>query len=174
MNSVLIILILLTVTIADEPIDPNENDDNIGDNVRTDPKSGQCSADQIIDRFIEIFTPDDYDEGKANIKYELKSYDEFFSAYNRMNEYGRNVRDRLSEFGDRLNGRMSEATMEVNLSADCVKSLDRIGKAARNGEIWALKCKSFVLSTVNSQIESAADIIQFKFESMYSPQSSAD
>ena len=152
MKLVLIKLFLLcvTVTIADEPIDQSEDIEDNGDGLESDPKSDQCPPDEIIDRFLEILTPDDYDEGKANIKNELKSFDEFLSAQNRIQEYGRNVSDRLSEFTKRLNGRMSEATMEVNLSPDCMKSLVRIGTAARNGELWALKCKSFVLSATQN------------------------
>lgn len=119
-----------------------DNDDD--DATESGSVGDQCTADEMIDKFLGILTPDDYDEGKADIKHEITSYKEFMFIMNRLGEYGRNISDRFSEFTTRVNSRLSEALMEANLSHECLNALVRVGTAAKNGEIWALKCEALI------------------------------
>ena len=106
--------------------------------------SNHCSEDEIIDRFVDIFIPDDYEEGKANIKTSMGSINETLEALNRLEVFGQNISRKMSEFHKRITNRMSEALMTINLEPNCMKSLMRIMSAARNGEVWALKCKLYL------------------------------
>jgi hypothetical protein len=113
------------------------------DETTEDNNSGECSADEIIDQFIDILTPDDYEEGKTNIKYEILNFEETLEALNRLQQYSRNVSAKMSDFSKSIYSRIYDVFMEVDLSPECMKSLARVGSAIRNGELWALKCNNF-------------------------------
>ena len=110
----------------------NGNDDR----VRED-----CSPDEMIAEFFDILLPEDYEEGKENIKTDFTSINEVLESMKRFNEYRLNVSQKMSEFTKRMNSRLSEALMTTELPTDCMTSLVRIMSAAKNGELWAIKCK---------------------------------
>jgi len=101
----------------------------------------QCSSDQIIDQMIGVFTPDDYEEGKQNIKYEFKTIEETLNALKGLDEYQQNVRQKMSEFIKRLSNRLSEVLMTIDLPQECMNPLVRITNSANDGQVWGLKCK---------------------------------
>ena len=105
-----------------------------------DSDDGQCSADAIIEQMTAIFTPDDYEEGKQNIKDSFENFNQTLIAINRLQQYTQNISEKMSEFSKRLSNRLSEVLMTVDLPPDCMNSLVRIGSAAKNGDLWALKC----------------------------------
>ena len=105
----------------------------------------QCSADEVITKMIDIFTPEDFEEGKQNMKTDIESFNETLKAIIRLQEYSRNVSRKMSEFSKRLNSQLSETLMTIDLPSECLSSLVRIMSAAKNGELWALKCKLLLL-----------------------------
>ena len=107
----------------------------------TDQSSDQCSADEVIAKILDILTPEDLEEGKENIKSDIESFNETIEAVLRLQQYARNVSQKMSEFSKRLNSRLSETLMTINLPSDCLTSLIRIMTAAKNGELWAIKCE---------------------------------
>ncbi|XP_054166939.1 nose resistant to fluoxetine protein 6-like [Oppia nitens] len=98
-----------------------------------------CSADDMIDFFVDKLTPDDYEESKQNIKHTFGSLNETIKAFNRLEIYGKNVSEKLSKFTKRMNSRVTEVLMEMDLEDQCMQSLARIMNSARDGEIWAIK-----------------------------------
>ncbi|CAG2176478.1 unnamed protein product [Oppiella nova] len=113
----------------------SESDDNHEDD--------RCSEDEIIEKFIEILTPEDYSEGKDKIKYTKNSFTEQMAAMSRLGVYGQNVSRKTEGFNKRISNRMSEAFMSINLEPSCMRSLMRIQSAGKNGELWALKFSIF-------------------------------
>lgn len=110
-----------------------------------DTSGGYCSPDDIIDRMADIFVPEDYEEGKDDIKTEFESFNETVLAINRLQEYSRNVSLKLSEFTERLNIKLIDVMVSFNVSSQCKSSLIRILKAVQNGERWAIKCKLILI-----------------------------
>ncbi|XP_054166941.1 uncharacterized protein LOC128964377, partial [Oppia nitens] len=109
----------------------NENNDNNNEN--------GCSADDMLDFFIDKLTPDDYEEGKQNIKHRIGSLNEAIEAIYRLQIYGNNVSEKLSEFNKRMNSRVAEVLMEMDLEDQCMQSLTRIMNGVNDGDFWALK-----------------------------------
>ena len=101
----------------------------------------QCSPDEIISQILDILTPEDFEEGKENIKSDIESFNETIEAVLRLQQYTRNVSQKMSEFSKRMNSRLSETLMTIDLPSDCMTSLIRIMSAAKNGELWAIKCE---------------------------------
>ena len=102
--------------------------------------SGRCSDEHIINHMIDIFAPEDYEEGKRNIKTRFETFNDTLHAIYRLTDYVYNISRKMSEINKRLNNRFSEVLMNIDLPYDCMRSLIRIGQAAQDGELWALKC----------------------------------
>ena len=127
---------------TDEDYSFDETNTNLTDSESDDNnEDDRCSEDEIIEKFIEILTPDDYSEGKDKIKYTKNSFTEQMAAMSRLGVYGQNISRKTEGFNKRISNRMSEAFMSINLEPSCMRSLMRIQSASRNGELWALKCK---------------------------------
>ncbi|XP_054166940.1 uncharacterized protein LOC128964376 [Oppia nitens] len=112
-------------------LEDSADDDNFNEN--------GCSADSMINFFIDKLTPDDYEEGKQNIKHTFGSLNETIKVFNRLEIYGKNVSEKLSEFTKRMNSRVAEVLMEMDLEDQCMQSLARIMNGARDGDRWALR-----------------------------------
>ena len=100
-----------------------------------------CSPDEIMAKMVDILLPEDYEEGKDNIKTEITSINEVLESMNRFHEYRLNVSRKMTEFTETMNSRLSETLKTIELPTDCMTSLARIISAAKNGELWAMKCK---------------------------------
>ncbi|CAG2102495.1 unnamed protein product [Medioppia subpectinata] len=112
------------------------SDDGLDD---TTDDSDHCSDDVLLNKFIDIFIPDDYEEGKANIKRSMGTMNETMAAIRRLQTLGQNISEKMSEFNKRMTNRMSEMLMTINLEPTCMASIMRIMTGVRNGEVWAMK-----------------------------------
>ena len=155
LNFWLLIILFLSRNIygldSDDYDYPVNSSDVSEDNIYSTSDGDHCSEDKIIDRFVDIFIPDDYEEGKANIKTSMGTLNETLEAMNRLQVFGQNISRKMSEFNKRITNRMSEALMTINLEPNCMTSLMRIMSAARNGEVWALKCKLYLDNNIITQ-----------------------
>ena len=116
-------------------IDDYEEDDY-------DEDEDECTVDTFIDHYTELLLPEDYEEGKR-LDFTQKSYtfSESISRIKRLHQYQQNVSKKVDPIIKRLAPRLSELLFYIDLPSDCMASLVRIGKAAKNGERWAMKCK---------------------------------
>ena len=123
----------------------NETDYDFDD----DNNDQRCSADAIIEQFNSIILPDDYEEGKHNIKNRIESFNESLLASIRLEQYSHNVSEKMSELNKRIVNRLSEAMMTLDLPPECMTSLVRIMNGVNNGDLWALKCKCHIITTIS-------------------------
>ncbi|XP_054166937.1 uncharacterized protein LOC128964372 [Oppia nitens] len=83
--------------------------------------------------------PEDYEEGKQNIKQTLKSFNDTVNAFNRLQQYRQNVTEKTAELNKRVSNRIAELLMTIDIDQNCMNSLMRIINGMRNGDLWALK-----------------------------------
>ena len=121
-----------------ENLDIDEDKDDKDDN-----DDERCSADAIIEQFNWMILPDDYEEGKNNVKDRFESFNQTIEVIARLNQYNKNVSQKMSEFHKRISNRLSEVLMTVDLPSECMTSLIRIVNGVNNEDLWALKCKRY-------------------------------
>lgn len=118
-----------------------------GTDYEEDNDDQRCSADAIIDQLNAIILPEDYEDGKRNIKDHFESFNDTFKSMLRLQEYQRNVSAKMSELNKRISSRLTEVFMTIDLPSECMSSLVRIMTGVQNGDLWALKCKCDRLKT---------------------------
>ena len=102
----------------------------------------ECSLDIFIDEYIYPLLPEDYEENKK-LDFTQKSFTfhETINRIKRLNEYKTNISRKSEPILKQLGLRLSELLFYMDLPADCMTGMARIGEAAKNQELWALKCK---------------------------------
>jgi hypothetical protein len=114
----------------------SENDDDY------DYNSDVCSVDLLIDQFLQLILPQDYEEGKQlDFNRKIEHLNETFAIFKRLHQYSKNVSQKIQPIIKRVMPRISEILLLIDLPSDCMASLVRIGQSAQEGQQWALKCK---------------------------------
>jgi ABC-type ATPase with predicted acetyltransferase domain len=128
-------------------------------------ESDFCSIDSVIDYSIENLLPTDYEENKKlDPKRKIKHLNETIATFRRLEEYSKNVSEIMKPIMKRVMPRITDILLMINLPPDCMASLARIGQSAREGETWALKCRSYRVFIKISYINSFEILIFFLFE----------
>lgn len=103
----------------------------------------ECTADTVIEIFVNNVLPDDYEESKKlDYKRKLNHYNETIAILRRLHRYGESLKKKVDPILKRLMPRMTELLLLVDLPSDCLSSLARIGQSAKDREYWAIKCES--------------------------------
>jgi hypothetical protein len=117
-------------------VSDSENDDDY------DYNSDVCSVDLLIDQFLQLILPQDYEEGKQlDFNRKIEHLNETFAIFKRLHQYSKNVSQKIQPIIKRVMPRISEILLLIDLPSDCMASLVRIGQSAQEGQQWALKCK---------------------------------
>jgi len=147
-----LVTIILVIVFKIEAIDYQNSNFDYSDNNdknefnRTyydyDDSENECSVDTLIDDFVEIILPEDYEENKQKqIKYNVSHLNETIAIMKRLHQYSQNVSEKMKPIMKRVMPRISEILLLIDLPHNCMASLARIGQSAQDGQLWALKCK---------------------------------
>ena len=103
---------------------------------------GQCSIEDVLNKFLEIITPDDFDQANMNDMYtRVKNFNQTIEKFVRLEKWSTNIRARLEPTAKRIMSRVIENVIVLDLNEECLKSLVRIGNGISNQEKWAIQCE---------------------------------
>ena len=103
---------------------------------------GQCSIEDVLNKFLEIITPDDFDQANMNDMYtRVKNFNQTIEKFVRLEKWSTNIRARLEPTAKRIMSRVIENVIVLDLNEECLKSLVRIGNGISNQEPWAIQCE---------------------------------
>ena len=120
---------------------------------------GLCSIEDVLNKFIEIITPDDFDQVNMNdMNRKVKHWNETIKKVERNQVWTMNIKDRLEPTAKRIMARVIENIIVLDLNEECLKSLVRIGNDISNQEQWAIQCEL----VFNFQLKSKFHYVSYK------------
>ena len=103
---------------------------------------GQCSIEDVLNKFLEIITQDDYDQVNMNDMHtRVKHWNETLKKFERLEKWSTNIRSRLEPTAKRIISRVIENLIVLDLNEDCLKSMVRIGTGISERKTWAMNCE---------------------------------
>jgi hypothetical protein len=121
----------------DDPNDSQEEDEYQDSDV--------CSIDQMFSSFGEFYPSENEQSQEPLEPRKPEHLNETMAIIQRLLQIKANISAKMQPKMSRFIPSMMELLLAIDLPSECMASLARIGRAAQEGESWALMCEKNIL-----------------------------